>query len=997
MKLEQYIALHLALIVCLSSFMLGTGQGDFVLPTITLVAAAISLWAVDFKKLFYIGPVLSNTLILLILLFSVGYLMQAFDASFGGSLFAIAILRVLVFFQLVLLFRKKENRTCWNIIMVSFVEVIVASVFQQTVLFGLLMVLYLFAALTVVALMHLNRDRNYFVEHVFLRSLFRVSWKDVFSKQGFSQLLKYAFSNMFSGPLAVIAWFRGKYKAPESVSGATPESSGVWEVSEPLLQMTKNGRRRSSSVSPGRWPLALEKATFSSSAANRGGLIGVGREFYYRLIVATIVSLVVGGGIFFLTPRQSFRIAKLEIQKEDWQRSNSQPLSGVLNTVGFNEEIRLGSLGTVLDNPEEVMYVAFAQPNQAETSQAPPYTSIYNQSVYFRGVVLQDYARGRWSGGERNKQQIYRSDRLGTSESPGRPREWENLPQPDSNDWHASLSHMWENQRPLANMFQDRVPFPINSVVDLEKQPSAVIDWPKREQCRFQPGTQLVEVRCEYVRPAQGIVFSVWPYFLAQPKNTHNFVFFQDRIIARRNFDNQERRKKLLAFQFLTHTFQNGRQLDLIPCQEPLDVQAMLAFDETELSTVGSVATQWDASHQGRSSIERAQNLERHFLTDERYYYALGGVMRNSTLDPLEDFVKNHPGGHCEYFAGALAIMLRKIGIPSRVVVGYRLDTGIGLQGNDRYVVRQSDAHSWVEAYIAPEEIPESLRNGPYADWWSRGGWLRLDPTASLRETMAQNGFWANLKYRTASFWNDYIVNFDANRQEAAIFSPVTDFFSSMQGRFFDAEYWQTIGKAVLEKYTTIFKEIRRGNWHGSDLLLLGVPLLIVLAICYLVYRLARLFARELRRLKLSRAKQHRLVTVDFYRRFEKILQRLRLSRVATETQREFAARVSADLAAAALTCPVEQANDTQAASKLPELVTAPTAEQVQIDQLPQKIVEAYYRVRYGDTKLTQVEASEINTILQHFENAVMQCKQGNGRRMIIGLGTRKASSKSRK
>ena len=953
MKLEQYIAIHLALIVCLSSFMLGMGQGDVVLPIITLIGAGVSLWVVDFKKLFHLGPVLSNILILLILLFSVGYLMQAFDASFGGSLFAIAILRVLVFFQLVLLFRKKENRTCWNIMMVSFLEVIVASVFQQTVIFGLLMILYLFISLTIVTLMHLNSDRNYFTEHVFLRSSLRTSWKGMFSRKGLAYFAKLALTTMFSGPLAIITRFRGQAALLETpINSEQPDISGIWEES-PISALSADTRSMRKAVdTPARWPLAREKAAFSGSMANRSGLIGIDREFYYRLVVGTVASLVVGLSIFFLTPRQDFRISRLEMQQENWRNSSVANISGIFNTVGFSDEIRLGTLGTVLDNPSEIMSVTFSQladfgqSNAAETD----YAAIRGQSVYFRGVTLTEYARGRWSGKDAG---------------------YERRPLPPPNDRNqfgfpdAFLSRNEESEKYI-EQFRDFVDFPIDSVVNRKKTSGVYIppeDW---KDYQFQPASQSVHVQCDYVSVAQQTIFAVWPFFLVRSRDTSRFQFLPDRIVNDTRMREIGPRNRRMGFRFLTYAFQNGSQATLTPCQESVDLRMLLAFDDSALPTLGQTALQWDAELQNVGSIERARNIERHFLTDSRYYYALGGIARGSSLDPLEDFVRDHPGGHCEYFAGATAMMLRKIGIPSRVVVGYRMDSDIAWQSNGQYIVRQSDAHSWVEAYIPPHDIPDSLRNGPYSDWWQRGGWLRIDPTAPLRDVMAQTGFWTSLKFRATGFWNDYIINFNAPRQEGSIYNPIANFFLSMKERFFDAEYWKTISRAVTQRYAEIFRQLRQGNWQGNDLLLLCLPLLIILAVSYCIYRLVRKLVREMRGMKLARAKRQRLATIEFYRRFEKILHRIGLTRAPTETQREFAARASADLMTMLnLTHFVSGKNTTNSGAKPDDM-----------DRLPQQLVETFYRVRYGHAVLSPPETEEIDSLLQQLETAATTCRQ---------------------
>ena len=77
-------------------------------------------------------------------------------------------------------------------------------------------------------------------------------------------------------------------------------------------------------------------------------------------------------------------------------------------------------------------------------------------------------------------------------------------------------------------------------------------------------------------------------------------------------------------------------------------------------------------------------------------------------LNPLEDFLERTQAGHCEYFASAMALMLRARGVPARVVNGYRLGPWIPEGGYFR--VSQNEAHSWVE-------------------YWHEGRWWTADPT----------------------------------------------------------------------------------------------------------------------------------------------------------------------------------------------------------------------------------------------------------------------------
>ena len=67
-------------------------------------------------------------------------------------------------------------------------------------------------------------------------------------------------------------------------------------------------------------------------------------------------------------------------------------------------------------------------------------------------------------------------------------------------------------------------------------------------------------------------------------------------------------------------------------------------------------------------------------------------------LDPVEDFLVNRKKGHCEYFASALALLLRSVNIPSRIVNGFK--GGDWNELTETMNVRQKHAHSWVEAFI---------------------------------------------------------------------------------------------------------------------------------------------------------------------------------------------------------------------------------------------------------------------------------------------------------
>lgn len=79
-----------------------------------------------------------------------------------------------------------------------------------------------------------------------------------------------------------------------------------------------------------------------------------------------------------------------------------------------------------------------------------------------------------------------------------------------------------------------------------------------------------------------------------------------------------------------------------------------------------------------------------------RYAYSLE-YTRTPGVDAIVDFLTVHKEGHCEYFAGALALLARRAGVAARVVAGYRVSERSPI--DDYMIVRQRDAHSWVEGW----------------------------------------------------------------------------------------------------------------------------------------------------------------------------------------------------------------------------------------------------------------------------------------------------------
>ncbi len=94
------------------------------------------------------------------------------------------------------------------------------------------------------------------------------------------------------------------------------------------------------------------------------------------------------------------------------------------------------------------------------------------------------------------------------------------------------------------------------------------------------------------------------------------------------------------------------------------------------------------------TTTDKLDAIETRFKSDFRYARAFSRV---GGPDPAIDFLFGNRVGHCEYFATGMALVARAAGIPARFVAGYR----VGEQSPfGYYVVRERNAHAWVEAWV---------------------------------------------------------------------------------------------------------------------------------------------------------------------------------------------------------------------------------------------------------------------------------------------------------
>jgi len=334
--------------------------------------------------------------------------------------------------------------------------------------------------------------------------------------------------------------------------------------------------------------------------------------------------------------------------------------------------------------------------------------------------------------------------------------------------------------------------------------------------------------------------------------------------------------------------------------------------------------------------LGRGKALERYLLDPGNFGYSLQMTRVDASLDPVEDFLVNRREGHCEYFASALALLLRSIDIPSRMVNGFK-----GGDWNDitqTMTVREKHAHSWVEAYAGVNDEGEPI-------------WYVFDPTpGTARErSIAQMGGLAS-HFRVVTdiirhVWIFYIQGYNADRQSKLLYEPLG--MLAREVRTLAIAGWRWIADAAVRLFH--FQNIR------SLISVKGfiVTFLLLSTLVFLAKLCAWLFKRVVSWWRgPAEDGQGATAGILFYRRLAQLLADYDLERSPAETQNEFARRAFRFLSG--------RGTDIQ-----------------DVAESPQKIVDAFYQVRFGHQDLPPETLAELERRLDSLEAALKPSDAG--------------------
>jgi transglutaminase-like putative cysteine protease len=270
----------------------------------------------------------------------------------------------------------------------------------------------------------------------------------------------------------------------------------------------------------------------------------------------------------------------------------------------------------------------------------------------------------------------------------------------------------------------------------------------------------------------------------------------------------------------------------------------------------------------GHTPNEMIALVKQHLLTT--YRYSLDLEVSQSTT-PLEDFLFIRKTGYCEHYATAMILMLRSIGIPSRLVTGF-----LASEWNEfgsYYTVRQRDAHAWVEVYFP------------------RSGWMTFDPTPPVLQGETDT-WWQSVEGVVDSVrlrWDRLFIQYSATDQ-LAVLQGVREGSDALRN---------TLSESLNFRLGSLIERLRTTSMALGAVNVKQAAFMVVLMMIGL-FLLATILQRKPWKngLEDNRASPHQLFAVRVYGQMTDCLTARGIRKSAYETPAEFVRQVEREWAA---------------------------------------------------------------------------------------------------
>jgi len=371
-------------------------------------------------------------------------------------------------------------------------------------------------------------------------------------------------------------------------------------------------------------------------------------------------------------------------------------------------------------------------------------------------------------------------------------------------------------------------------------------------------------------------------------------------------------------------------------CQRIPDRDLRIALQEILKQEIGLSGTEANAQ-------ARAQKIVAYLRDSGKFSYTLTIPRReHREIDPVLEFLRYRRTGHCEFYATALALLLRAAKIPSRLVSGFK-----GGQRNDltgAFEVEQRHAHAWVEARIDQDWVPLDATPAARADSFNQAG------------NYLQS--WRDFKNFVVTLWNTYVLEIEYRVQQKKLYDPLKKTAADAWNSVSQEREKSASGLMALKEFLS--HPSRWFSWQGG--LLSFVLMLFLVSLIWAVrklYGLLRSFSKG------AEASLRQSFPVAFYERFRILCESHGLFRGRAQTQREFA-----DVVAARFSQLVQAQGECSAA--------------IDVAAFPADLVTLFYNVRFGDGSLTVQQQKDIDRRLTQLEQSL---SESNGRGEDSGGG----------
>ena len=603
-------------------------------------------------------------------------------------------------------------------------------------------------------------------------------------------------------------------------------------------------------------------------------------RFLTGVLMTTCSALLVSAAFFAFIPR-------VWVGPEFTFQDDANPIAALARRTGLASSIRLGEMGRVLESHERVFEIQLTNRITRENISVESYTELLGMNEpLFRGAVFTNYDKGRWSLERGTELHV---SRLGPAPPPQEAGVRQNIRMEQT-----STSNLFSLGQPLSAAARRLPVGDVNEMTGIATRN---------------------ELRGE-LAVSQYVVYSALPQTM---KPHYELVISSPARVDYKKSGYVENNLKL---------------------PEGLTRLKELARSIVEQETRNRQKMEGRSAPRELKSIEIASAIELHLRESGAYKYSLDLSIQDSKIDPVEDFLFNRKAGHCEYFATALALMLRAAGVPARVVSGYKGGMPINDGG---YEVQQRFAHLWVEAWQSPDR------------------WITFDATPldarslSISEMNAKKAsVWSGMQSTLSGLWAENVLNMSLDRQEQSIYKPMRE-LAFLMATFIEQLF--TSPGSAMRTFWNLLTD--REKWFSlGGAIFVFVFLLSLSAFVWLV-RWSLLRLRRWWTHGSSKRDRHQQRVIEFYERFVRLLRDRGIARAATQTQREFAGRVAELLAE--------------------ELTAGDAAE------MPATVSNLFYRVRFGDEVLPDADLKQLEAGFVKLELALSKNTDTHGRPHVNG------------